>query len=585
MKRIIPLFLALTLLAGCATTAPDPIPTATQSNSVTETTAISLSAPDDTPLPYTSRFDSESTIVLSDDGITVDGGEETDTVYTSHDIVYYEDRDTYESGNPYGAGDEQDKHTAEEAQAHTVVNITAPGAYRITGKLSAGQIRIDLGEEAEEDPTAVAELILDNADITCTVAPAILFRHTYECDGEWSEDTATAEVDTTDAGSVLVLSGENTVSGSYVAKVYKDKEGEKKLVKQDGAIYSYASMNVEGGGSLLLTAENEGLDTELHLTINGGHITIHSQDDGINTNEDGVSVTTVNAGYLSIRSGLGQEGDGIDSNGFLVINGGIVICDANPRSDSGLDSDMGTYINGGTVIALGSSMDGAESASGQETMNLQFSQSISGLLTVTRQDGTVVFAYDLGETDRRYEGVILSSPNFCQGESYELFQGGTLTGQSENSLYDPTTITSFDGGSQLQYTGTQSGFGHGMGRPGGQMPEGDMMEPPEGFDGEMPTMPEGEMPTMPEGEMPDGFPGGEMPEMPQGEAPDMPNGQQPEKPDGDPGDREAMGEAPELPEGETRPADFDPSEEQQSGSTVFTLTDTVSTFSGLSVAR
>lgn len=580
MKRIIPLLLALTLLTGCGTAdLPETAPTATEEAPA----AATLLSPDDTPLPYISRFDSETAIILSDDGITVDGGEETDAVYTSHDIVYYEDRDTYESGNPYGAGDAQDKHTAEEAQAHTVVNITAPGAYRVTGKLSAGQIRIDLGEDAEDDPSAVVELILDHADITCTVAPAILFRHTYECDGDWSTDTASANVDTSDAGSVLVLSGENTVSGSYVAKVYKDKEGEKKLVKQDGAIYSYTSMNVEGDGSLLLTAENEGLDSELHLTINGGYITIHAQNDGINTNEDGVSVTTVNAGCLNIRSGLGEEGDGIDSNGFLVINGGTVISDANPISDSGLDSDLGTYINGGTVIALGSSMDGAEASSGQETLTLQFSQSISGLLTVTRQDGTVVFAYDLGDAARRYQGVILSSPNFRQGESYALFQGGTLTGQSENGLYDPTTVTAFDGGSQLQYTGTQAGFGHGgMGRPGGQMPQGEMPEPPEGFDGEMPTMPEGEMPDdFPGGEMPDG----EMPDLPQGEAPDMPDGQRPEKPEGDPGDRDPQGEAPELPEGETWPADFDPNAEQQSGSTTFTLTEIVSTFAGLSAAQ
>ena len=59
-------------------------------------------------------------------------------------------------------------------------------------------------------------------------------------------------------------------------------------------------MNIFGPGSLELTADNEGLDTELHLTINGGDITIYSGNDGINTNEDGVSVTTINDGSLTI---------------------------------------------------------------------------------------------------------------------------------------------------------------------------------------------------------------------------------------------------------------------------------------------
>ena len=108
-------------------------------------------------------------------------------------------------------------------------------------------------------------------------------------------------------------------------------------------------MEISGGetgtGVLNIEAENEGLDSELHLTVNGGVINIRSGDDGINTNEDGVSVTTINGGVVNIVAGLGSEGDGIDSNGYLVINGGTVLASANPAADSGLDSDCGSYIN------------------------------------------------------------------------------------------------------------------------------------------------------------------------------------------------------------------------------------------------
>ena len=611
MKKLIAIFLAALMLSGCGNKTVAEVTTVPTAAPVEEA-PVGLSAPE-TTIPYESRFDSRTLIELSDEGITVDGGEETEAVYTSRDIIYYEDRDAYDSGNPYGEGEDGDKHTAEEAQAHLVANITAPGAYEITGKLSAGQIRVDLGDNAYEDPDAVVELILCNADITCTVAPAILFLNTYECDGNWSVDEAKPEVDTSAAGANLILDGENKVSGSYVARIYKDKEGEKKLWKQDGAIYSYMSLNVFGPGSLDLTAENEGLDTELHLTINGGDIAIRSGNDGINTNEDGVSVTTINAGTLHIIAGLGEEGDGIDSNGYLVINGGTVVSSANPAADAGLDSDLGSYVNGGTVIALGSTMDWAESESGQVTMNLQFAdfQSSGSAIVVTKEDGTVVFAYDpsedevLGENDRRFMGAVISCPNFQQGQTYNVYLDGTVSGEETGGVY--TLVSGYEGGRQMQYSGTDMGFGSM--RPGGNM--GDMT-PPEGFEGEMPEMPEdfqpgqmpegemngdrqmpeggfdGEMPTMPEGEtMPEGGFGGGRGGMggqrPDGEMPEDFNGEMPEGFDGE------MPEDFTLPEGETMPeggfggrGEMTGGNLQEQASTGFYMQDMVNAFSGVS---
>lgn len=568
MKKPLALLLAALMLTGCS------------ANTVAEFTTVETAAPTEASPAKTvsvpehnSRFDSETAIVLSDDGITVNGGGETDSVYTSHDIIYYEDREAYESGNPYGEGEASQRHSAEEAAAHTVVNITAPGAYRVSGTLSAGQIRVDLGDDAYDDPDAVVELILENADITCTVAPAILFLNTYECDGNWSAETASADVDTANAGANLILEGQNTVSGSHVARIYKDAEGEKKLWKQDGAIYSYMSMNVYGPGSLDLTADNEGLDTELHLTINGGNIAIRSNDDGINTNEDGVSVTTINGGSLHIIAGLGSEGDGIDSNGYLVINGGTVVASANPASDAGLDSDLGSYVNGGTVVALGSTMDWAESDSDQVTMNLQFAQyqSSGSAIVVTKEDGTVVFAYDpsedevLGENMRQYMGAVISCPQFAQGEYYQVYLDGTVTGSDVGGVYDVATITAYDGGTQMQYTGTDVNMRGGM---GGRRLDGEGFKD---FDGERPELPEGE--TMPEdgfgdrghgGQRPDGF-GGEMPGDFGGEKPTLPEGET--LPDGEPPEGGHPGQS-----------DMDTGRE---ASTLFYMQDKVNAFSGV----
>lgn len=493
----------------------------------------------------------ETVIVLSDDGITVNGDpiaeEPGGKVYAACDVVYYEDRDTYDSGNPYGEGEADERHSAEDAAKVTVVHIAEPGAYRVSGSLSAGQIWVDLGEDAAEDPAAVVELVLDGVDITCDVAPAVVFYRVFECDNAWSADTATSDVDTAAAGAnVIIQDGStNTVNGGHVARIYKDDADEKKLWKIDGAFYSFMSMNVAGGpedsGVLNINADNEGLDTELHLTINGGNINIVSADDGINTNEDGVSVTTINGGTLHILAGVGAEGDGVDSNGWLVINGGAVISMANPRSDAGLDSDMGSFVNGGTVVALGSTMDWAESDSEQVTMNLQFAaqQSAGDAIVVMDGDGKVVFAYDPSEDEtagtqvRSYQGAVLSCPDFEVGATYAVYIGGTLEGAETQGVYDAETITGYEGGTQQGYTGTDvGGFGPGGMRPGGMGGPGGRGMGPGGQgapDGEPPAMPDGEPPAdapePPSGERP-----ANMPEPPEGALEGEPPADAPEPP-------------------------------------------------------
>ena len=482
----------------------------------------------------------EVAVVFSDEGITADGAavgtDEAAALYTANDVVYYEDRDEYDSGNPYGEGGDDERHSAEDAAAVTVLHIAQAGTYRLSGSISAGQVWVDLGEDASTDESAKVTLVLDGLDITCEVAPAIVFHNVYECDGDWSAETATKDVDTSAAGAVVVIAdgSVNNVTGSHVARIYKDKAEQKKLWKIDGAFYSYMSMNVEGGddgtGVLNIVADNEGLDSELHLTINGGNISIQSGDDGINTNEDGVSVTCVNGGTLHIVAGLGSEGDGVDSNGFLVINGGTVIAMANPASDSGLDSDMGSYINGGTVVALGSTMDWAESDSDQVTMNLQFSgqQDAGDAIVVCDEDGNVVFAYDPSEDEtasgntRTYQGAVLSCANFEVGQTYSVYVGGTVAGQETQGVYEVDTVTGYADGVQQSYTGTdvQGGPG-GFGGPGGGMGPGGMgdggpgqggpggdMQPPSGDAGQSdPQGDGGEPPSRPEGEASQGDPG------------------------------------------------------------------------------
>ena len=103
-------------------------------------------------------------IVLSDAGVTVNGKAASDdkdaAVYVGGEIIYYHDQDTYESGNAYGAGDDADKHTEEEAAKHTLVTITEAGTYTFRIGASSRDIRatvsLALKEYTEKTSTALA---------------------------------------------------------------------------------------------------------------------------------------------------------------------------------------------------------------------------------------------------------------------------------------------------------------------------------------------------------------------------------------------------------------------------------------------
>lgn len=412
---------------------------------------------------------SKTAIVLTDNQVLVDGSaastDSSSAVYVGEDIVYYKDG----TDATYGEGSENDMHTAEEAKSHTVVTITQPGTYTISGTLSAGQIAVDLGEEAADNPDAVVTLILSGVDITCSVGPAIVFYNVYECSATEPEEAANI-VDTSAAGAnIIVADGTvNTVNGSYVAKIYKEGTTSK-LYKFDGTIHALMSMNVSGGpvgdGILNIYAENEGLDSDINLTVNGSNINIYAGNDGINTSEDEVSVFTMNGGRIYVENtGNTGEGDGIDSNGWIVINDGTIIAGACTTSqDSGIDSDLGITINGGNVLAYGSMYDEIESDS-QTFVMLSFSQVQSNVsILLCDADGNEVAT--LTPTSA-FSILVYSAPDITEGD-YTCY------------LLDTS-------GNRSLLSGSSSQSGMMGGSSGGQMPEGteppEGMEPPEGFD-------------------------------------------------------------------------------------------------------
>lgn len=357
-------------------------------------------------------------IFLSENGADF-SDEYADRISVGGEIIYYHDIDEYESKNPYGDGAKSDKHTEDEAKNHTLITIKKPGEYVLSGNLY-GQVAVDLGEDAKDDPNAKVTIVLDNAEINCDIAPAIIFYNVYE--PENSEDAFGANI-------IIADKSVNDINGAYVAKIYKDSEEKETLYKFDGAVYSKMSMSIgcedEKTGVLNINGTREGIGSEMHLTVNGGNINITSADDGINANEDNVSVITINDGTLVINGGMEFEGDGIDSNGSLIINGGTLYAAGMARTgDSGMDADNGIVINGGTVVAFGTRSEAVLNSSGQVFVQLNFSSMRKAESTVRfeTEDGNGMTA----QCDREYQGLVLSRENLEMNKIYYLYVDDVL---------------------------------------------------------------------------------------------------------------------------------------------------------------
>jgi hypothetical protein len=320
-----------------------------------------------------------------------------------------------------------------------VLKLTTEGTYILSGTLN-GQIKVST--------TGTVALVLNGVKIKNSSSNGIIFTKAYELDSSTFNYNTAKSLDVTKAGAQIIIAdgSENTVDAAS-------------QTGKDGAIHSDVSIlfagESKGDGILNVIGSSEGIETDKHLFLTGGVLNIAAQDDGINASEDKACIVIVKGGKLLINSGLGREGDGVDSNGYILVEGGEIYSHARPGADSGLDSDQGTIIAGGAVWAVGSSMDMASTSSTQPTMNLIFNSNVSpsSRVTVKDSDGNEVISFCANDaefisgTDRRtYLAAIVTHPSFKANGVYHLFMDGT----------------------QLGYTGNEAGHGPGgQGGPGG----------------------------------------------------------------------------------------------------------------------
>lgn len=156
----------------------------------------------------------------------------------------------------------------------------------------------------------------------------------------------------------------------------------------------------------------------------------------------------INGGNLYIEL-LGNE-DGIDSNGKLTVNGGcIVVHGSQSGANSALDSDGETLINGGEIIALGGSgmyeIPSQNSAQNVIVVNAPSTKVAGSVVSIKDASGNELLSF---ESVNGYQMLIYSSDKIQTGAAYTAYIDGEETGSAEviSSLTEIGTRQSENGG-------------------------------------------------------------------------------------------------------------------------------------------
>ena len=252
----------------------------------------------------------------------------------------------------------------------------------------------------------------------------------------------------------------------------------------DDGINASNTMLIDEGAIIDVQKSEEGLEARLIHQV-GGTITVKSSDDGLNakdwtlesSDEQGPGQQTkkvkseaanaknldqagdvkivIDGGTLTVDA----EGDGLDANGSIEINGGTVVVNG-PTSgaNAALDYDDNAKLNGGTVLFVDN---------GQMTMGFGSDSSQAFLMaSVQGTAGTTVEVVDSsGKTvaslkaSKSFSTVLISSPDIKDGEKYTIKVGSNST--TATASKQAANIGGGPGGGQP-----------GQGGPGGQPGQG-----------------------------------------------------------------------------------------------------------------
>lgn len=291
--------------------------------------------------------------------------------------------------------------------------------------------------------------------------------------------TVTAGADGTNAdargvqGDVMVAISGGTVSATSVDDAIHSNStvtidgGDLTLASGDDGVHGDLFVTVNGG-SIVISESFEGIESEV-ITINDGFIDITSSDDGLNvadgsTAETNTVVATappargdggapgdevvgdyyiyINGGttVITVTDELAEQGDGIDANGHVEMTGGVVVVSGpTDTRNSALDYSGGSFVaTGGTLIGTninGRNSEGVGIGSTQASIYVT-SDSIAEAGTVVHIQTTDGESLVTFVPDNDFDVIVFTSPDLVAGHSYEVYLGGSVSGDSTTGLYE-----------------------------------------------------------------------------------------------------------------------------------------------------
>lgn len=301
-------------------------------------------------------------------------------------------------------------------------------------------------------------------------------------------------------GSTQTTDDEESTKGLKAGSLILIDEGSFEVSSKDDAFHSNGDIEINGGsftaaagdggfhadnnliingGSITVSQSYEGLEGQ-KVTVTGGNIDITASDDGINAagsssssstggrpgSSDSNALITIDGGYIVLNA----SGDGIDSNGNIVISGGTLLVSGPADNGNGaFDYGGEATVSGGTVIFCGSSgmaqgfSDKSEQASFMYT--LDGSASAGSSVALTDENGNVLASFIPA---KQYNNVVISTPSLKNGSSYKLVIGGTVSGADKNGFASSGSVSSAAQTLDIKLTGTTTTIGSG-GMSGGNM--------------------------------------------------------------------------------------------------------------------
>lgn len=281
----------------------------------------------------------------------------------------------------------------------------------------------------------------------------------------------------------------------------------------DDAFHSEYVLTIEGGS---VTVEDcaEGYEAQ-EVYVNGGTSVITAQDDAVNASaaDDGSSdeaakahggpsqgaapgaqegcILQVNGGELTVYAG----GDGLDSNGSLEVNGGIVLVSGPATgADGALDYETEATVNGGTVLAVGPAAMACGFTGGTQGSALVDIQGEAGVpVALASADGTLLAEFT---PTNAYQTAVVSSPSLAVGDTCTVFSG--------SSTVEATIAEASAGNGRGGFGGSGRGGRPDAGSEGAAPPDGGDW-PNAGTDGGRGERPQ-DMPEPPDGEGRSGAP-------------------------------------------------------------------------------